>query len=85
MSRKLIVALFAVGILGTVLIAPPAPAHETIAGQSPTPAVSSPVEIGTYGPYATIRRANEVANEFRSLGFTAIVFHDGIGYFVRVW
>jgi len=83
MSRKLIVSLFAVGILGTILGS--APAHEATVGKSSTPAVSSPVEIGTYGPYATIRRANEVANELRSLGFTVIVFHDGNGYYVRAW
>jgi hypothetical protein len=43
------------------------------------------VAFGTYGPYATIRRANEVADEFRSLGYSTIVFHNGDGYYVRVW
>ena len=83
MLRKQIMFVLAVGILGTILSA--APAHETSVGQSATQAASSPVAFGTYGPYATIRRANEVANEFRSLGYSAIVFHDGDGYYVRVW
>lgn len=38
-----------------------------------------------YGPYATIRRANEVANYARSLGYSAVAYHNGDGYYVRVW
>jgi hypothetical protein len=39
------------------------------------------------GPYATIRRANEVANEARRLGYNArvIPIHALGGYFVDVW
>jgi hypothetical protein len=37
-----------------------------------------------FGPYATMRRANEVANEARSYGFSAVAFHNGDGYYVRV-
>jgi hypothetical protein len=39
----------------------------------------------TFGPYATMRRANEVANYARSLGYSALAFHNGDGYYVRVW
>jgi hypothetical protein len=39
---------------------------------------------GSYGPYATMRRANEVANDFRRRGLSAIAFHNGNGYYVRV-
>jgi hypothetical protein len=39
---------------------------------------------GTYGPYATMRRAEEVANDFRRRGARAIAFHNGDGYYVRV-
>lgn len=38
-----------------------------------------------YGPYATMRRANEVANYARSLGYSAVAYHNGDGYYVRVW
>ena len=38
---------------------------------------------GTLGPYATIRRANEVAYEAGSLGYSTQVFHNGDGYYVR--
>jgi hypothetical protein len=47
------------------------------------------VQSGRYGPYATIRRANEVANYFRSLGFDAQVIYGGTldyrEYYVDVW
>jgi len=37
-----------------------------------------------FGPVATMRRANEMANQFRASGFSAIAFHNGNGYYVRV-
>jgi hypothetical protein len=47
------------------------------------------VQSGRYVPYATIRRANEVANYFRSLGFDAQVIYGGTldcrEYYVDVW
>src|SRR5262245_56357792 len=39
---------------------------------------------GTRGPFATMRRAEEVANEFRARGLRAVAFHNGDGYYVRV-
>lgn len=39
---------------------------------------------GTYGPYATMRRANEVANDFRRRGRDAVAFHNNNGYYVRL-
>ena len=48
---------------------------------------AGPVQLtqacGTYGPYATIRRANEVAYEAAGLGYSTAVFHNGDGYYVR--
>jgi hypothetical protein len=38
---------------------------------------------GTYGPYATMRRAEEVAKGFRARGMRAVSFHNGDGYYVR--
>jgi hypothetical protein len=38
------------------------------------------------GPYATIRRANEVAAYYRSRGYNASTpYHNGDGYYVDVW
>ena len=43
-------------------------------------------QSGRYGPYATIRRANEVANYFRSFGLRAEVINGGNSeYYVDVW
>lgn len=42
-------------------------------------------QVAVFGPYATMRRANEVANYARSLGYSAVAFHNGNGYYVRVW
>jgi hypothetical protein len=39
---------------------------------------------GTRGPFATMRRAEEVANQYRSQGLRAVAFHNGDGYYVRV-
>lgn len=44
-----------------------------------------------YGPYATLRRANEVANYARRLGYNAKIFYGGSlyygtrEYYVDVW
>lgn len=45
------------------------------------PAAARP---GRYGPYATIRRAQEVADQFRRAGWRAVFFHDGDGWYVDV-
>jgi len=39
---------------------------------------------GRYGPYATARRAQEVANRFRGDGWRAVFFHDNDGWYVDV-
>jgi hypothetical protein len=39
---------------------------------------------GTIGPYATLRRAEEIANQYRAMGFRAVAFHNGNGYYIRV-
>lgn len=39
---------------------------------------------GTYGPFATLRRAEQEAESYRARGLRAVAFHNGVGYFVRV-
>lgn len=46
-----------------------------------SPALAQP---GRYGPYATARRAQEVANGFIRAGWRAVFFHDGDGWYVDV-
>ena len=41
-------------------------------------------QTGRYGPYATIRRANEVANYFRNLGLSAQLYPEQGAYYVNV-
>lgn len=47
-------------------------------------AATAPNRDGTHGPYATLRRAEEVANGYRVQGLRAVAFHNGDGYYVRV-
>lgn len=39
---------------------------------------------GTQGPFATMRRAEEVADSYRQRGLHAAAFHNGDGFYVRV-
>ncbi len=41
-------------------------------------------QAGRYGPFGTLRRANEIANGYRAQGFRAVAFHNGNGYWVDV-
>lgn len=79
MLRKILMsaALAVVPILSTAAV--PASAGST------APVELARAQDAVFGPYATIRRANEVANYARSLGYSAIVYHNGNGYYVRVW
>jgi hypothetical protein len=42
-------------------------------------------EAGRYGPFATARRANEVANYFRQRGYDAQVYSASGDYYVNAW
>ncbi len=85
MSRKLLLSAVAVLTFGTVLAAGPAHADLGMGEQRLMRAESAQAMVMIYGPYATMRRANEVANEARNLGFSAIAYHNGDGYYVKVW
>ena len=85
MSRTRIMHLLAALMLVAILRIAPARACEPEGNQAPSAVASSKAAFGIYGPYATIRRANEVASYYRSLGFSAIAYHNGDGYYVRVW
>lgn len=63
------------------------PAHGVPAPSAPAATTAEAVRVaqaGRYGPYATLRRANEVANWFRQRGYQAVAFHDNDGYYVNV-
>lgn len=74
-------AAFALALLGhAAAVASPDPTGAGTARLAP-PSVN---RDGTYGPFATMRRAEEVAQTFRDRGCRAVAFHNGDGYYVRV-
>jgi len=76
--------MFAVAVwtVGTCFVA--APGHAAAVQVEQCVTHVEVAQSGVYGPFATMRRANEVANYFRSLGFDAIAYHNGDGYYVSV-
>ena len=45
--------------------------------------IPGPNGLGHYGPFATIRRAQEVVRLFQAMGYpNTIQFHNGDGYYV---
>lgn len=46
--------------------------------------LSAMARAGRCGPFATARRAQEVANRSRADGWRAAFFHDGDGWYVDV-
>lgn len=85
MSRNILMSAVAIIALGSLLAAAPAPAGAGEAQHQATHAEFAQAASVVYGPYATIRRANEVANYARSLGYSALVYPVGDEYYVRVW
>lgn len=47
--------------------------------------ITQMAQSGTLGPFATMRRALEVADQYRSHGFNANAYPNGGAYWVRVW
>ena len=60
----------------------------TAAGHDARPGPAAAVQLAqsctTFGPYATMGRANEIAAQANGLGYTSMAFHNGDGYYVRV-
>src|SRR5512132_1979797 len=67
MSRKVLMSALALLALGSTLAMPSARADAREVGDRSTSVQVAQVQSGRYGPYATARRANEVASYFRSL------------------
>ena len=86
MARRIMISVFMVLVVGSSLALASARARVrdcSVAGE-PTQARKR-----RYGPYATIRRANEVANQYRRGGYNAQVIYAGTlefrEYYVDVW
>ena len=78
LRATLLAAIVLVGSSVALAAVLPAPRTGTIS----TPHLTQLVQ--RYGPFPTMRRANEVANNFRQQGCSAIAFHNGDGYYVDV-
>ena len=84
MFRARLVCAVLAGVIGSSLgLTLPARATDSDAAERSVAPVQLAQACGTLGPYATIRRANEVAYEAGSLGYSTQVFHNGDGYYVR--
>ena len=84
MFRTRLMSAVLVGVISSFLgLAPPASATEGDAAARGAASLQLAQACGTLGPYATIRRANEVAYEAGNLGYSTQVFHNGDGYYVR--
>jgi hypothetical protein len=56
-----------------------------VAADRPETIQLAQAQRGRYGPYPTVRRANEVAGYFRSLGYNTRVYPEWGAYYVNVW
>jgi hypothetical protein len=89
MVRKWLTSALVALVVGSSLAAVPvraAAGEEKGRSTNPVFALAGKVR---YGPYVTIRRANEVANYFRRLGYNARIIYLGTlkyrEYAVDVW
>ena len=80
---RLMSAVLASVISSFLGLAPPASATEGLSAERGAASLQLVQACGTLGPYATIRRANEVAYQAGRLGYNTQVFHNGDGYYVR--
>jgi hypothetical protein len=81
-GRMVLVAALAMLTLGSSVTVSPT---RTEAGPSTSAEELIQVQAVRYGPFATMRRANEVANHFRSRGYNAQAFPEWGAYYVNVW
>jgi hypothetical protein len=87
---------FLIAACSLILMALPDAPARALARQSETNAFAPPTtavavqRARRYGPYATLRRANEVANYARRNGYKAKIYYGGVYdtsrvYYVDVW
>ena len=71
-------------MIGSSLAALPGAAAGSVPGERHAGVQLVQYGCQMFGPFATMGRANEVANEARSYGRNAIAYHNGDGYYVKV-
>jgi hypothetical protein len=86
MVRKVLMSALAALAVGSSLAAVPTRAKASEMWDRSTDVELAQAEFFRLGPYATIRRANEVANYCRSFGYNVSApYHYGGGYCVNVF
>jgi hypothetical protein len=80
MLRSRVISALAASVIGLSFGAVSRAVADSDASSDPTIRKLVQNDCRMFGPYATLRRANEVANEARSYGFSAVAFHNGDGY-----
>ncbi|MEZ5428502.1 MAG: hypothetical protein R2747_19685 [Pyrinomonadaceae bacterium] len=90
MIKKLLAVGFMGLVLGLVPAVAPVQAQTNAAFPEMSAAGSESRAARRFGPYATLRRANEVANYARRYGYNAKIIYGTVGlgtraYYVDVW
>jgi hypothetical protein len=84
MIRKILVSSLAALAIGALFATFPARSEPYQASNSLLPVRLVQADTGRHGPFPTARRANEVANYFRSRGYDAQVYSAWGDYYVNV-
>jgi hypothetical protein len=85
LAAVLTTALYAGAAFGAAVEAPGLPPTGAASAESATDGRAQQTQATRFGPYATARRAQEVANYYINQGYNAQWFHNGDGYYVDVW
>jgi hypothetical protein len=85
LAAVLITAVHAGAAFGAAAGTPGAPPTGAASVESATDGRVQQTQATRFGPYATARRAQEVANYYINQGYNAQWFHNGDGYYVDVW
>ena len=84
MIRRILAWFLATLAIGASFVTSPARGEPYAAREPLMPFQLARSEAGRHGPFPTARRANEVANYYRSRGYDAQVYSAGGDYYVNV-
>ncbi len=85
MVRRVLTSVLALVALGSSLLAAPGRAETRETWDDSASVQLVQVQAGRYGPFATLRRANEIADHFRGRGYNAHAYPEWGVYYVNVW
>jgi hypothetical protein len=85
LGRHIVMSALALLAAGSSLTGLAARSEAGVAANRPELIQLARAQRGRYGPYPTMRRANEVASYFRSQGYSTQVYPEWGAYYVNVW